>query len=226
MKKLLILALTLAFPFCACRAELLIYDLSFGNTGPSVNYSFLEGGYLIVDVASNAVTSIVTLTDPQTNLLYYMTGILSGTYMELISDGSSQEYGVIFSTSGAGGDADNIAFQVIGKTSDQTDIGDGNSLSISRNLRGFLLASAAESSSSSNGTITFSYGFAGSSRVTARFQSDLTKDANNRRLDAATELENLTAILVNQGVVPQPSASPSASPTASPSASPSATVSQ
>ena len=143
-----------------------------------------------------------------------------------------------FSSSGSGGDADNLAFQILGKTSDQTDIGDGNSLSISRNLKGFLLASAAESTSSSNGTITFSYGFAGSSKVTAKFQSDLTKDANNQRLDAATALENLTAVLVNQGVVPQPSASPSASPgtspgtspnpspTASPSASPTATVSQ
>ena len=87
MKNLFAMALAVLLPVCASRAELLIYDLSFGNTGPSVNYSFLQGGYLIVDVASNAVTSIVTLTDPETNLLYYTTGLLTGTYMELISEG-------------------------------------------------------------------------------------------------------------------------------------------
>lgn len=223
MKKLLILAMAAVFPVMVVRGQLVIYDLSFNTTGPSVNYSFLQGGYLVVDAGSDAVTSIVTLTDPQTQLLYYTTDILSGTYTEMVAEGSNQEYGVIYSSTGSGGDADNIAFQILGKTSDGVDIGAGNSLSIAKKLQGYLLASASESvSTDTNNITTISYGFAGSSKVDAKYQADLTKDANNRRLDAAAAIENLTAILVNRGVVPQPSASPTATPGASPIATPTA----
>ena len=224
MKKLLLLTLAAVFPVIAAHGQLVIYGLSFNTTGPSVNYSFLQGGYLIVDAGSDAVTSIVTLTDPQTQLLYYTTDILSGTYTEMVAEGSNQEYGVIYSSTGSGGDADNIAFQILGKTSNKVDIGGGNNLSIARKLQGYLLASASESVSvGTNNISTITYGFAGSSKVDAKYQSDLTKDANNKRLDAAAAMENLTAVLVNRGVVPQPTASPGPSPSASPTASPTAT---
>ena len=197
------------------RAEVLVYDLSFSNTGPSVNYSFLQGGYLVVDYSSKAVTSIVTLTDPQTDLLYFTTGLLSGTYMEMIAEGSGQEYGVISSASGSS--TDNISFQILGKTNRKTDIGAGNSLSIAHKLKGYLLASAAESSSnstSSNSTSSgnFTYGFAGASQVTSKLQSNLTEEANNLRLDAAATIENLATVLENRGVVPEPTATPTATP--------------
>jgi len=224
MKKLLLPALAIACAVLVVDAEVLVYDLSFNATGPSVNYSFLQGGFLVVDSKSSAVTSLVTLVDPQTDLLYYTTGVLSGTYMEMVQEGSKQEYGVISSTSGSGGDAENIAFQVLGKTSRGVGIGAGNSLSLPRNLKGYLLASAAESrSTDTNNVTTTTFGFAGNSKVTANFQSGLTQDANNSRLDSAGAITRLTEVLVNRGVVPQPSASPTASP--NPSASPSPTVS-
>ena len=68
MKKLLLMAAAAICLILVARAEVLIYDLSFNTSGPSVNYSFLEGGYLVVDYSSKAVTSIVTQTDPQTGL--------------------------------------------------------------------------------------------------------------------------------------------------------------
>lgn len=214
MKKFLLLVLAAVCPAIVTRAELLIYDLSFNTTGTSVNYSFLQGGYLVVDSGSKAVTSVVTLTDPQTDLLYYTTGILSGTYMELLSEGSNQEYAVINSTSGSGTNADNVALQVLGKTSNRVDVGAGTSLSIAHKLKGYLLASGAQSvSTDTNNITTITYGFAGTSKVTANYQSDLTKDANNGRLDAATALNHLTTVLENRGVVPQPTASPTATPT-------------
>jgi hypothetical protein len=204
--------------FCA-RAELLVYDLSFNTVGKSVNYSFIEGGYLVVDAATKSVTSIVILTDPATRLAYYTTGLLDGTYMEMIEEGSGSEYGVIYSTAGSGGNADNIAFQILGKTSQTMRIGAGNSLSIPRKLSGYMVASGAESTSLDNSQlVTFSFGFAGSSKVTSNLQSGLTNDANNSRLTAADELEVLIEVLKNRGIVPQPTPEPTASPTASPTA--------
>ncbi len=215
MKKLLLLVLATFCTAIVAHAELLIYDLSFNTTGTSVNYAFLQGGYLVVDAGSKAVTSVVTLVDPQTDLLYYTTGVLSGTYMELLSEGSNQEYAVINSTSGSGANADNVALQILGKTSSRVDVGAGNSLSIAHKLKGYLLASGAQSvSTDTNNITTITYGFAGTSKVTANYQSDLTKDANNGRLDAATALNHLTTILENRGVTPQPTASPT--PTATP----------
>jgi len=214
MKKLLLLALAAGFPLLAARAEILIYDLSFDTSGPSVNYSFLQGGFLVVDSSSKAVSSIVTLTDPDTNLLYYSTGILSGSYMEMVAEGTNQEYAVLSSTSG-GTTSENLAFQVLGKTSNEVNIGSGNALSIARRLRGYLLASAAESvTTDTSGQTTLSYGFAGASKVSAKFQSALTEEANNNRQDSAATIERLTQVLINRGVVPQPSPSPS--PTATP----------
>jgi len=213
MKKLLLLALAAVCLVFVARAEVLIYDLSFNTAGPSVNYSFLEGGYLVVDSNSKAVTSIVTQTDPQTGLLYYTTGLLSGTYMELADEGSNQEYAVVNSASGSGGTGDTISFQVLGKTGGGT-VGTGtNSLGIARKLKGYLNASAPGSvSTDTNNITTITYGFAGSSKVGANYQSDLTKDANNQKLSAATTLTNLAAILQNRGALPQPTASPTATP--------------
>ena len=221
MKKLLCLAMSAAFPILAARAEVLIYDLSFNTTGPSVNYSFLQGGYLVVDADSNAVSSIVTQTDPVTDLLYYTTGVLSGTYMEMVSEGGNQEYAVINSASGSGATADTLAFQVLGKTGDNVEIGDGNSLSIARKLQGYLFASAPESSSTdTNNITTITFGFAGTSKVAAKYQPGLTMEANDKRLDASTTINLLTEVLANRGVVPQPTASPSPGASPSPTATP------
>lgn len=224
MKKFLLLALAAVFPACVARAELLIYDLSFNTSGPSVNYSFLQGGYLVVDAGSKAVTSIVTQTDPVTDNLYYTTGVLSGTYMKLASEGSNQEYAVINSTSGSSGN-ETVAFQILGKTSNDVPVGSGNSLSIARKLQGYLFASAPESTSTdTNNITTITYGFAGTSKVAAKFQSGLTKEANDKRLNSSTAMNLLTEVLKNRGVGPQPTASPSPSASPSPTATPQSTA--
>jgi len=217
MRKMLFAALVLVGCMLRADAQILIYDLSFNTTGPSVNYSFLEGGYLVVDVSAQSVTSVVILTDPTTQLQYYTTGLLSGTYMEMLEEGSGNEYAVIFSNSASAG-GDNIAFQILGKTSKNTGIGGGNSLSIAKKLRGYLLASAAESlttggngttspTTTSSGNATFSYGFAGSSKVTASLDGGLTSDSNSSRLDAAAALDNLTQVLENRGIFAESSLS-------------------
>jgi len=232
MRKILLAALVLMGCLNRADAQLLVYDLSFNTTGPSVNYSFLEGGYLVVDVSAQSVTSVVILTDPTTQLQYYTTGLLSGTYMEMLEEGTGSEYAVIYSNSGSAG-SDNIAFQILGKTSNNTGVGGGNSLSIARKLRGYLLASAAESATSStsgnatvSGNTTFSYGFAGSSKVTASLQGGLTSASNSNRLDAAAALDNLTQVLENRGIFADSSSSSNSTATSSSTTTSNSTSSQ
>ncbi len=214
MKRSLFLAVMLVFSACAARAGVLIYNLSFNNAGPAVNYSFLQGGYLVVDTESFAVTSVVTLTDPTTNLLYYTTGLLSGTYMEIAPESGGRDFAVIYSMSGSGETADNIAFQILGRTGGRTGIGGGEKMRVARKMTGYLLASAAESSSEDGSS--FAYGFAGSSKVLAKFQSGLTDSANNSQLDAAGALDQVVTLLENLGIGAEPTPSPSPSPSPSP----------
>ena len=49
MKKLLLPAVAAVCLVLVAHAEVLVYDLSFNNTGTNVNYSSLEGGYLVVE---------------------------------------------------------------------------------------------------------------------------------------------------------------------------------
>jgi len=223
MKRIFLFALVFVFSVCAVRAGVLIYNLSFNNAGPAVNYSFLQGGYLVVDTESFAVTSVVTLTDPTTNLLYYTTGLLSGTYMEIAPEDGGRDFAVIYSMSGSGEDADNIAFQILGRTGGRTGIGGGERMRIARKMTGYLLASAAESSTEDGST--FAYGFAGSSKVMAKFQSGLTDSVNNSQLDAAGALDQMVTVLENLGIgaEPTPTPTPTPSPTATPSPTPTPT---
>jgi len=219
MKTLTIAVLAAVTGLLSARAEIAVYDLSFDSTGKTVNYSFLEGGYLVVDEATGGVTSIVVLTDPTTRLSYYTTGLLDGTYITMIEEGTNAEYGAIYAMSNSGADADNIAFQIFGKTSKFTNVGGGTQLNIPRKFSGYMLASSAESSSVNATTqiVTYTYGFAGASKVASRLQDDLTTKANNSRISAASELEILGEILVQRGINPE--ASPTATATATATAS-------
>lgn len=221
---LLALACAVAFSGRA-RAELLIYDLSFSNLPTTVNYAFAQDGFLVVDRAAGTFSSVIVLVDPNTALLYSTTSLLSGTYTTMLSEGNGNEYAVLASSSAAGSGADNLAFQVVGELSSGVPISRRRVADVARTLRGVLFASAAESSSSnattSNSTTgnsttsnaTFTFGFAGQSRVRAELDRGLTRDANGSGLDSAGALAIATAILENRGVLPKASPSPSPTPT-------------
>lgn len=224
-----VIAIVCAFAVSAVRAQMVIYEVSFDDTGPGVNYSFIQGGYLVVDQNASSFSSVVVLNDPATWLPYYTTGLLAGSYMTMLEEGSGNEVAVIYSMSGGGNgttSGDSLAFQVIGDTSDNVKVGGGASLPIAKKLRGFLLASAPETGTvDASGNSTFTYGFAGSSKATAKFESGFTREANDNRLDSAGTLTALTELLKNRGIGPEPTPTPSPSPTASPSPSPTATPS-
>jgi len=198
------------------QAQLLIYDLSLEKTGRSVNYTFFDSGYLVVDLAASTFSSVIVLTDPNSFTFYQTAGLVTGSYSTML-DYSGTDNAVLF---GASSGTDNAALQVIGAIESNRNIGGDQRSNLARKLRGYFLASGAQVNAStgngtiSNGTTTsFEYGFAGASEATATYDSNLTKQANNKGLDSAGALDLIGQILANRGV---PGYTPSPSPTPTP----------
>lgn len=214
MKARLIVAFAASFLLLLSnsRAQLLIYGLSLEKTGRSVNYTFFDKGYLVVDLAASTFSSVIVLTDPNTFNYYQAAGLVTGTYQTML-DYSGYEHAVMF---GASSSTDNAALQVIGVIDSKRGIGGDQRSKLSKKLRGYFMASGAQVSAgngtTSNGTATsFEYGFAGFSEATATYDSNLTKQANNGNLDSAGALDLIGQILSNRGVpgfTPTPTPSP------------------
>jgi len=221
MKRILPALVAGALAVIAARAELVIYNLSFGDASTSVNFPIFAGGYIVLDESASSFSSVIVLEDPDTAQLYYTTSLLSGNYFELISGGGSN-YAVL-SGLGSGGNAtaEQVAFQVVGKTSGNVDIGPGVSLRVAKKLRGFMLANTQQTVTvDTDANTSIDLGFAGANKVTARYDSASTKDANNAMMDAGTALTSITETLERRGIQPQPTPSPSPSPSPTPSPTP------
>ncbi len=202
----------------SASAQLLIYNLSLDKTGRSVNYTFFDRGYLVIDLAASTFSSVILLSDPNTFAQYQTAGLVTGSY-ETILDYSGYNHAVLF---GASSGTDNAALQVIGKIESNKSIGGKNRSDLANKLQGYFLTSGAQvdastsnSSNSSNsttsdGTTTFEYGYAGFSKATATYDSNLTTKANNESLDSADALNLIGQILSNRGV---PGFSPTPTPT-------------
>jgi hypothetical protein len=198
----------------AAQAQLLIYNLSLEKTGRSVNYTFFDSGYLVVDLAASTFSSVIVLTDPNTFTYYQTAGLVTGSYSTML-DYSGYDQAVLF---GASSGTDNAALQVIGANESNRNIGGDQRSNLARKLRGYFLASGPQvNASTGNGTATsFEYGYAGSSEATATYDSNLTKQANNQGLDSAGALDLIGQILANRGVpgyTPTPSPTPTPTPT-------------
>jgi hypothetical protein len=201
----------------AAQAQLLIYNLSLEKTGRSVNYTFFDSGYLVVDLAASTFSSVIVLTDPNTFTYYQTAGLVTGSYSTML-DYSGYDNAVLF---GASSGTDNAALQVIGAIESNRNIGGDQRSNLARKLRGYFLASGPQvNASTGNSTATsFEYGYAGSSEATATYDSNLTKQANNQGLDSAGALDLIGQILANRGVpgyTPTPTPSPTPTPTPTP----------
>lgn len=196
------------------QAQLLIYNLSLDKTGRSVNYTFFDNGYLVVDLAASTFSSVIVLSDPNKFSYYQSAGLVTGNYSTML-DYSGRNNAVMF---GASSGVDNAALQVIGAIELNRNIGGDQRSTVSRKLSGYFLASGAQvnastgNSTTSNGTATsFEYGYAGFSKATATYDSNLTRQANNQGLDSAGALDLIGQILSNRGVpgyTPAPTPSP------------------
>ncbi len=200
----------------SAKAELLIYSLTFNQTGSNVNYQSINGGYAVIDEAAGSFSAVTILTDPDTNQPYYTTDLLSGTYFELTGEGGGN-YAVMSSLAGSTDTGESIAFQVIGKTSGDTDVGPGVSLRVAKKLRGYLLANGEEAvTSDDSGDTSIVFGFAGSSKATANFDKGSTQFANDSKMDSGTAITAITNALENRGIGPEPTPTPSPSPSPTP----------
>ena len=196
------------------QAQLLIYNLSLDKTGRSVNYTFFDNGYLVVDLAASTFSSVIVLSDPNKFSYYQSAGLVTGNYSTML-DYSGRNNAVMF---GASSGVDNAALQVIGAIELNRNIGGDQRSTVSRKLSGYFLASGAQvnastgNSTTSNGTATsFEYGYAGFSKATATYDSNLSRQANNQGLDSAGALDLIGQILSNRGVpgyTPAPTPSP------------------
>jgi len=217
--KILTLILPLAASIAATQAQVIIYSLSFSTTGPSVNYEALDSGYVVIDSNGGSFSSIIILKNPDNNRRFYTTSLLAGSYYDLLEDGTGDIYGVMTSSGSSSGNStlESLMMQTIGPAS-QTSVGGGSSLQIPRRMRGFLLGNSEEATSvDTRGRPQVEFGFAGFSRVTARFDSTSTRDANNARLSASATITAITKTLERRGIRPEPTPSPSPTPTPTPS---------
>jgi hypothetical protein len=201
------------------KAQVLIYDLALDETGRSVNYTFFDSGYLVVDLSASTFSSVIVLTDPNTFRYYQTADLLAGSY-ETMLDYSGHNHAVMF---GASSGTDNAALQVIGNIESNSNIGGEQRSILAKKLQGYFLASGAQvdaitgNSTTSNSTGTaFEYGYAGSSKATATYNIKLTKQANNQGYGSAAALNLVGQILANRGVpgyTPTPTPSPTPTPT-------------
>ena len=205
------LSAVLLFAFGAvAHAQLLVYKLSLSKTGRIVNYTFFEGGYLVVDTAASTFSSVIVLSDPNTFLFYQAPSLISGSYNTMI-DYTGNQHAVMFGASAAASTSDSGALQVIGDLDRYSSVGGGKSARLSEKLTGYLLASGPQgNATTTNGTTSsFEYGYAGASKATAEYKSDLTKKVNNDKLASADALSYLQTILTNKGISgPTPTPTP------------------
>ena len=198
------------------NAQVLIYDLALDKTGRSVNYTFFDSGYLVVDLAASTFSSVIVLTDPNTFRYYQTAGLVSGSY-ETMLDYSGYNHAVMYGISSG---ADNAALQVIGDIESNSNIGGEQRSILAKKLQGYFMASGAQvdaitgnSTTSNSTTRAFEYGYAGFSKATAIYNIKLTKQANNEGYGSAAALNLVGQILANRGV---PGYTPTPTPTSTP----------
>lgn len=190
-------------------SPVLIYDLKLDKTGRSVNYTFFKDGFLVVDPGESTFSSIVVLTDPNKFTFYKAANFVTGNYSE-VRDYAGRRDVVLF---GASSSSDNAALQVIGPMDRNTGVGGDLKAVYAAQMRGYLLASGPEITTTTNGTVTnFEYGYAGFSKATAEFNKGLTRRVNGEGLDLSGALDFLEKYLTARGI-PGPTPTPSPSPT-------------
>jgi hypothetical protein len=188
---------------------LLVYDLELDKTGRSVNYTFFKNGFLVADPEASSFSTVVVLTDPNTFNFYQAGDFVTGTYNE-IRDYAGRRHAILFgATAGTSASSDNAALQVVGPIDRHGGVGGGMRADYSNKMRGYFMASGAESQSNN----TLEYGYAGFSNAKAEFNKSLTRQINGQNLDIPGAIKFLEKYLSDRGI---PGATPIPSPTPSP----------
>ncbi len=187
----------------AAQSGLISYRLEFSRTGRSVNYPQPQDGYLVVDLGTGSVSSVIVLRDPDTDRRYHTTGLISGRYFTVTSLEDGQVNDVVAGGAGAGF-SDTAMLQVSGKVSSRFSIGGGERVVAAKRMVGFLLLAAADAvaveDEDDTATTTLALGYLGSARVTARFAESDTKNLNNNDKSSGDAISAYSEWFTNQGI--------------------------
>lgn len=206
-------------------ASIISYQLEFNRTGRSVNYPNPRGGYLVVDLESGSVSSIVVLNDPETNEKYFTTGLFNGNYFTATSDSSGNVSDVI--SAGGGGGFESAALQISGRVRTNVDIGGDERVDAARKLVGFLLMSGSDAvvveseEENPDASDELALGYVGSAKVTAEIAESDTQNFNNNDKSAADAIGTYAEIYENSGISSENGDTPNPGPNPSPEPSPS-----
>ena len=214
------------FGTATAQTGVVSYRMEFSRTGRSVNYPRPQDGYLIVDLASGSVSSVVLLDDPVNGGKYYTAGLLSGSYFQVTAESNGRVSDVI--STGSGGGAESTMLQVTGRANSDLDIGGGENVSAARQMTGFILMSGADAivvdseTDNPDDNSEVALGFVGSSRVSARFAESDTQNFNNNGKSASEAVTAYSEWYENQGIpsesgfTPPPDPNPSPTPDINP----------
>lgn len=199
------------------QSGVLSYRMEFSRTGRSVNYPKPQDGYLIVDLASGSVSSVIVLDDPQGGGKYYTSGLLSGYYFTATSESNGRVSDVI--SAGAAGSLDSAMLQVSGKTSSSVDIGGEESVAAAKQMTGFLLMNGADAvvvdseDAEPDDNSEIAIGYVGTARVTVRLAENDTQNFNNNAKTASDAVSAYSDWFSNQGIQSEEGNLPSPTPT-------------
>ncbi len=165
----------------------------------------------MADPDASSFSTVVVLTDPNTFNFYQVADFVTGTYNE-VRDYAGRRNAVLFgATAGTTASSDNAALQVVGPIDRHGSVGGGMKADYSDKMRGYFMASGAETQTNGNGTTSdFEYGYAGFSKAKAEFNKSLTREVNGQGLDVAGAVSFLGKYLSDRGV---PGSTPFPSPT-------------
>lgn len=206
----LIAAATLPAP---APAQVGVYEVSFRETGTTLNYDFYTGGYFITDLPQGSGNFILTIRE---NARRFYSNTTGSGQLFLVRDGSIRMSAV---SAEGGTDSATSTLLATGASFERTNIGGSISLPVTRRLSGMFLAYEAGGNPGGD-TFRVTEGLAGFSEASMRFDLSLTREVNNDFLDVGQATTRVIEHLQRDGFLPEPTPTPAPSPTPGPSPSP------
>lgn len=191
---LAIAALLIASPL---RAQVVVYKLSFEQTGDSINYRPYQNGYYIAPLEGGTGSLILTLvTGGQRQYFTYT------SFGDLFVALKGENKKMVLSAT-ATNDVSTTTFYAIGTADKEIEVESRNATSqvkVAGKMVGYSVSADSEKDLPFSGAGT-SVGVAGVSVLTAKFDEQSTNDAIKNSLDVAGQVTAITTELEGNGYV-------------------------
>lgn len=191
---LTIAALLIASPL---RAQVVVYKLSFEQTGDSINYRPYQNGYYIAPLEGGSGSLILTLvTGGQRQYFTYT------SFGDLFVALKGENKRMVLSAT-ATNDVSTTTFYAMGTADKEIEVESRNAKSqvkVASKMVGYSVSADSEKDLPFSGAGT-SVGVAGVSVLTAKFDEQSTNDAIKNSLDVAGQVTAITTELEGNGYV-------------------------